>query len=147
MHARQIIETTSADTVNQYLRFGWKLLNQYAVEPSDGKPARVNFVLASFRGLEDTRQVITLEDVAEVNAHLQLGWRLIDKYVSQIGPADVRNESVQFVLAWMTDEPQRVPGMEDIRPAVHDPTMFDNLGDFSKLPPMSEEELSGDPRS
>lgn len=140
-HARQIIETTSLDTVNQYLRFGWKLVNQYALEPSEGKPARINFVLASFRGLEDTRQVITLEDTAEVNAHLHLGWRLIDKFVNQVGVDGTRHETVRFVLAWTTDEPPRTPGMGEARHALSDPTMFDDLGDFSKLPPIDEREL------
>jgi hypothetical protein len=137
--ARQIIETTSPDTVNQYLRFGWKLVNQYALEPREGIPARINFVLASFRALEDTRQVVTLEDTHEVNAHLKLGWRLIDKYVTQGSIDGPRHESVKFVLSWMTDEPPQVPGMDDIRPAVSDSTMFDDLGDFNKLPVMKEE--------
>jgi len=29
--ARRVMETTCPDTANQYLRFGWKLINQYVV--------------------------------------------------------------------------------------------------------------------
>jgi hypothetical protein len=104
-------------------------------------PARINFVLASFRSLEDTRQVIALEDAEAVNQHLKLGWRLIDKYVTQAHIEGPRHEAMRFVLAWMVDEPPQIPGMDDIRPAVADPTMFDDLGDFSKLPPMNEQEF------
>lgn len=139
--ARQIIETTNPETVNQYLRFGWKLVNQYTLEPRDGMPARINFVLASFRSLEDTRQVIALESTEQVNQHLQLGWRLIDKIVTQGNVEGPRHESIQFVLAWMIDEPPQTPGMDDIRQAVSDPAMFDDLGEFSQLAPVSEEEI------
>ena len=27
--ARQVLETTSQETANQYIRFGWKLINQH----------------------------------------------------------------------------------------------------------------------
>ncbi len=97
--ARRVMETTDPDTVNQYLRFGWKLINQYVVQSrSDALPV-VNYVLASVRTLEETKELVTLTDTDEVNAYLALGWRLLDKYVSgEIeGP---RHESLHFVLAW-----------------------------------------------
>ena len=132
--ARQIIETTSPDTVNQYLRFGWKLVNQYVLEPRDGSPARVNYILATFRAIEDTRQVVTLEDVDQLNQYLDLGWRLIDKIVVQSNLEGPRHEQIRFVITWCNNEPPKVPGMGDVHHRPVDPTMFDDLGDFSKLP-------------
>jgi hypothetical protein len=139
--ARQVVETTSSETVNQYLRFGWKLVNQCVLEPRDGLPARVNYILASFRALEDTRQLLTLSDVEQVNQHLELGWRLIDKTVTQSNLEGPRHEQIQFVLAWMSDEPPKIPGMGDVQYRAVDPMMFDDLGDFSELPPIDEKDL------
>jgi hypothetical protein len=139
--ARQVVETTSPETVNQYLRFGWKLVNQCVLEPRDGLPARVNYILASFRALEDTRQLVTLDDVQQVNQYLALGWRLIDKTVTQGNLEGPRHEQIQFVLAWTNDEPPRLPGMGDVQHRPVDPTIFDDLGDFSNLPPMDENEM------
>jgi hypothetical protein len=136
--ARRVVETTSPETVNQYLRFGWKLVNQHHVEARDGLPARTNYILASFRSLEDTRQVLTLEDAAAVNEYLQLGWRLIDKYVRQSSMEGPRDETLHFVLAWTGDEPPVLLGMTAATPALTDPSMFDSLGDFKNLPPIDD---------
>src|SRR5262245_60634675 len=94
--ARRIMETSSPETVNQYLRFGWKLVNQHVLEPRDGAPTRVNYVLASFRALEDTRQVITVDNADDANMYLGLGWRLIDKYVKQGDASGLRHETLHF---------------------------------------------------
>ena len=59
---RRVMETTSHETANQYLRFGWSLINQYVVEATADQPAAVTYVLASVRRLEDTRQLVTLTD-------------------------------------------------------------------------------------
>ncbi len=139
--ARKIVETTSPETVNQYLRFGWKLVNQHMLAPRDGLPARVNYVLASFRSLEDTRQVASVEDVNELNRYLEAGWRLIDKMVSQANLEGPRQEQIRFVLAWLNDEPPKLPGMGDVHYRAVDPTMFDDLGDFARTPPIDEREL------
>ena len=56
------METTSHDTANQYLSFGWSLINQYVVPATADSPATVKFVLASIRRLEDTRQVVVLTE-------------------------------------------------------------------------------------
>jgi hypothetical protein len=137
--ATQIVETLSTETANQYLRFGWKLVSQVTVEARDGRSAGVRYTLASFRTLEDTRQLVSLDSVAEANDYLQLGWRLIDKVVSQVGEGP-RNEEIKFVLAWFRDEPPILPGMERVEHRPVDPTMFDDLGDFSQLPILDEEE-------
>src|SRR5689334_9528552 len=106
---RRVMETNSADTANQYLRFGWSLINQYVIEATSDSPSTVKYVLASVRRLEDTRQVITLTDAEAVNAHLQLGWKLIDKYVLASSNPDVRDERLHFVLAWQTDDTPQTP--------------------------------------
>ncbi|HTU25184.1 MAG TPA: hypothetical protein VMF30_07290 [Pirellulales bacterium] len=110
--ARRVMETNDPLTVNQYLRFGWKLINQYVIPPrhSEALPV-VNYVLASIRTLEETKEVVTLTDPAEVNEFLSLGWRLIDKYVSGEveGP---RQERLHFVLAWQHEEAPIKPGSE-----------------------------------
>jgi len=142
--ATQIVETLSSETANQYLRFGWKLVSQVAVEARDGRPAGVRFTLASFRALEDTRQLASIDSVKEANEYLQLGWRLVDKVVSQGSFEGPRNENIVFILAWARDEPPILPGMEQAKHRPIDPTMFDDLGDFSQLPPLSAEELGGD---
>src|ERR1051325_1294786 len=96
--ARRVMETSSYETANQYLRFGWKLINQHVAEPTADSPTRMIYVLASVRSLEDTRELLCLSDVDEVNAHLQLGWRLIDRYVTAAEPGGQRHEEIQFVL-------------------------------------------------
>lgn len=107
---RRVMETTCPETANQYLRFGWTLINQYVIDATTDVPAVVKYVLASVRRLEDTRQVITLTDVAEVNERLALGWKLIDKHVRASSDPERRDEVLHFVLAWQTDEPPPRPG-------------------------------------
>ncbi len=95
--ARRVMETTDPHTVNQYLRFGWKLINQYVVQSrSDALPV-VNYVLASVRTLEETKELVTLTDTREVNEYLALGWRLFDKYVTGERSKDRgTNRSISF---------------------------------------------------
>jgi hypothetical protein len=104
------METTSQDTANQYLRFGWSLINQYVVEATADTPATVTYVLASIRRLEDTRQVLLLTDPELVNRHLELGWKLIDKFVTASSNPDRRDEILHYVVAWQTDDPPMHPG-------------------------------------
>jgi hypothetical protein len=106
---RRVMETTCADTANQYLRFGWKLINQYVTEATADAPSMVKYVLASVRSLEDTRQVITLTDPQLVNPHLELGWKLIDKYVSASADPQRRDETLYFILAWQSEDPPARP--------------------------------------
>src|SRR5436190_1174436 len=101
--ARRVMETTSVDTANQYLRFGWKLINQYVTPAAPGSPAIVNYVLASLRNLEDTKQIITLTDPDQVNEHLKEGWTLVEKYVTS-SSRNRREETAYFVLAWQNME-------------------------------------------
>ncbi len=119
---RRVMETTSHETANQYLRFGWSLINQYVVEATDNHPAMVKYVLASVRRLEDTRQVVTLTDPDEVNEHLAVGWKLIDKHVTASESADRRNETMHFVLAWQSDDPPAWPGSAPAVARDFDPT-------------------------
>jgi hypothetical protein len=107
---RRVMETTSHDTANQYLRFGWSLINQYVVEATADQPSAVKYVLASVRRLEDTRQVIALSDPDDVNEYLAVGWKLIDKHVTASKASDRRDETLHFVLAWQSDEPPARPG-------------------------------------
>lgn len=100
---RRVIETASFETANQYLRFGWKLLNQHVVEGTTGEPLRMNYVLASVRTLEDTRRLLELTDWTDVNRYLELGWKLIDQYVSGAEEPQRRQETVRFVLAWQDE--------------------------------------------
>jgi len=106
---RRVLETTSHDTANQYLRFGWNLINQYVLEATAERPAAVVYVLASVRRLEDTREIVMLTDVEDVNAHLKLGWKLIDRHVTASGTAERRDETIHFILAWQSDEPPGRP--------------------------------------
>jgi hypothetical protein len=106
---RRVMETACADTANQYLRFGWKLINQFVTEATADAPAAVKYVLASVRSLEDTRQVITVTDPALVNPYLELGWKLIDKYVTASGDSERRDETPHFVLAWQSEDPPPKP--------------------------------------
>jgi hypothetical protein len=108
--ARRVLETTCPETANQYLRFGWSLINQYVIEATADTPATIKYVLASVRRLDDTRQVITLTDPAQVNQYLELGWKLIDKHVSASSDPLRRDELLHFVLAWQSDEAPRRPG-------------------------------------
>lgn len=102
--ARRVMETTCPDTANQYLRFGWKLINQHVMEATADTPAMVKYVLASVRRLEDTRQVMTLTDPAAVNEYLELGWKLIDKHVTASTDPERRDETLHFIVAWQSDE-------------------------------------------
>jgi hypothetical protein len=108
--ARRVMETTSHETANQYLRFGWSLINQYVVEATADTPAMVKYVLASVRRLEDTRRLLTLTDADAVNEHLAVGWRLVDKYVTASPEPVRRDEALHFVLAWQSDEAPTYPG-------------------------------------
>jgi hypothetical protein len=108
--ARRVMETTSHETANQYLRFGWTLINQYVVEATADEPRMVKYVLASVRRIEDTRRLIQLTDPLEVNEHLALGWKLIDKFVTSSEPEDRRHETLQYVLAWQSEDPPARPG-------------------------------------
>jgi len=108
--ALRVMETTSHETANQYLRFGWSLINQYVVEATVDRPAAVTYVLASVRRLEDTRQLVTLTDGEEVNQYLRLGWKLIDRHVTSSDSPERRHETIHFVLAWQSDEPPQRPG-------------------------------------
>jgi len=107
---RRVMETTSADTANQYLRFGWCLINQYVVEATSDEPRMVKFVLASVRRLEDTREVVIVSEPDEVNEYLRIGWKLIDKHVAASESSDRRDECIRFVLAWQTDDAPLRPG-------------------------------------
>ena len=107
---RRVMETTCHETANQYLRFGWNLINQYVVEATADQPRVVKYVLASVRRLEDTRQIVTLSDPDEVNDHLRLGWKLIDKVATTSDASDRRHEMLHFVLAWQTDDVPPRPG-------------------------------------
>lgn len=107
---RRVMETTSQETANQYLRFGWRLINQYVVEATADSPATVTYVLASIRRLEDTRHVVPLTDPQQVNQYLELGWRLIDKFVTASTDPDRRDEILHYVIAWQTDDPPMWPG-------------------------------------
>ncbi len=118
--ARRVMETTCHETANQYLRFGWTLLNQYVIEGTPDTPAMIKYVLASVRRLEDTRYVITLTDAEAVNAHLDLGWKLIDKYVVGSPDPERRDERLHFILAWQTDDPPDAPGETQRRPRALD---------------------------
>jgi hypothetical protein len=105
-----VMETTSHETANQYLRFGWNLINQYVVEAKEGQPRMIRYVLASVRRLEDTQQLITLSEPDEVNDYLRVGWKLIDKHVTAADPDAMRHETMHFTLAWQRDEPPARPG-------------------------------------
>ncbi len=65
----------------------------------------VCYVLASVRRLEDTRQIVTLNDAEQVNRHLDAGWKLIDKYVTTEEAATQRHETLHYVLAWQSEDP------------------------------------------
>ena len=108
--ARRVMETTCQETANQYLRFGWRLINQYVVEATPDTPAAVKYVLASIQRLEDTRLVVPLSDPAIVNQYLELGWRLIDKYVTSSTEPGCRDERLHYIVAWQTDDPPMRPG-------------------------------------
>jgi hypothetical protein len=111
---RRVMETTDPDTVNQYLRFGWKLVNLHVAHARGDELPVVSYVLASVRTLEETKELVTLTEIGDVNQYLLLGWRLIDKYVtgSIEGP---RHESLHFVLAWQSEDPPIKPGSEAAR--------------------------------
>ncbi len=107
--ARRLMETTDAETVNQYLRFGWKLINQHVVEAAHDSPARVKYILASVRRIEETKELLTLDDTTKVNEHLALGWTLIDKFVTS-SAVESRHEAIHFIVAWQADGLPIKPG-------------------------------------
>lgn len=104
------METTSHETANQYLRFGWRLINHYVVDATADQPKMMKYVLASVSRLEDTREVAVVSDPAEVNEYLTLGWKLIDKRVAATPSSEGRDETLHFVLAWQTDDTPLRPG-------------------------------------
>jgi hypothetical protein len=112
--ARRLMETTDPETVNQYLRFGWKLINQHVVEATLDTPARVKYVLASVRRIEETKELLTLDDTAAVNEHLNLGWTLIDKYVTAVA-TETRHEAIHFIVAWQGEGVPVKPGSPEAR--------------------------------
>ena len=116
--ARRVIETDSADTANQYLRFGWKLINQYTVPATTESPPKVSYVLASMRSLEDTKHVVRETQWEMVNQYLDLGWKLIDKYVTAAQGGDVRDEVLYFILAWQREEKVVYLGEQPAEPPV-----------------------------
>lgn len=111
--AIRVMETTSFEVANQYIRFGWRMVNQHLIPATDDTPERMNYVLAYLHSLEDTRQLLTLGDTDAVNAHLKLGWRLIEKFVCQSG-GGAREESVRFVLAWQSEDPPQFPSDDPV---------------------------------
>ena len=110
--ARRVMETTSQEVANQYLRFGWNLINQYVVPATSDSPSTVKYVLASIRRLEDTRQVAVLTDAAAVNQYLDLGWKLIDKFTTSAGSDERPVETLNFVVAWQSEDPPQRPAPE-----------------------------------
>ena len=134
--ARRVMETTSPEVANQYLRFGWKLINHYAVPATSEIPAAVQYVLASIRTLEDTREIVTLEDPEAVNEHVRLGWKLIDKFVTNDVAAG-RHETLHFVLAWQVDFKSTRPGEEP--PAISLAEELSGDIQFDDLPPQGLE--------
>jgi len=108
--ARKVLETTSWETANEYLRFGWKLINQRLIPATPDQPEMVSYVLGSFRAITDTRQLVILEDVELVNQHLDLGWTLIDEYLTQASDTEHRHEAIHYVLAWQQDGVPINPG-------------------------------------
>jgi hypothetical protein len=120
--ARRVMETTCQETANQYLRFGWRLINQYVVDATPDTPAMMKYVLASIQRLEDTRSVATLTDPDALNQYLELGWRLIDKYVTASTDPARRDERLHYIVAWQTDDPPMRPGETSGYPCQLDPT-------------------------
>jgi len=114
--ARRLMETTDAETVNQYLRFGWKLINQHVVEATVDSPARVKYILASVRRIEETKELLTLDDTIAVNEHLTLGWTLIDKFVTAAA-TESRHEAIHFIVAWQGEGVPVMPGSPAARAA------------------------------
>lgn len=124
---RRVMETNCHETANQYLRFGWSLINQYVVEATESQPRTVKYVLASVRRLEDTKEVILLSDPDEVNDYLSVGWKLIDKHVTTLDSADRRHETLHFVLAWQSEETPARPGFSPEVPGSFEvPVEFDD---------------------
>ncbi|MEX2112425.1 MAG: hypothetical protein WD845_04525 [Pirellulales bacterium] len=125
--ARRVMETTCHETANQYLRFGWSLINQYVVEAADGQPRMLRYVLASVRRLEDTRQIIALSETDDVNEYLRVGWKLVDKHVSVSDADAVRNETMHFILAWQSEDPPVHPGASE-----EFSTSYESMQDFEE---------------
>jgi hypothetical protein len=117
--ARRVLETTSWETANEYMRFGWKLINQRLIPATPDQPEMVSYVLGSFRALSDTRELVTLEDVDLVNQYLSVGWKLIDEYLTQAIDSERRHETLHYVLAWQQDGLPLKPGQTSA-PAIVD---------------------------
>ena len=120
---RRILETTCPETANQYLRFGWTLINQCVVKATSDQPEMVKYVLVSARRLEDTRELITLTDSEAVNERLAFGWKLIDKYVTSHSDPLRRDETIHYVLAWQLDDPPPQPGAAPVAKREFDMTL------------------------
>jgi hypothetical protein len=116
--ARRLIETASYETANQYLRFGWKMVNQYVAAATADRPSEVRYVLASVRSLADVKDMVECSDAAGVNAYLAAGWQLIDKYLTSSEAPERRHETLHFVLAWQSEEPPVHPELPDTKTAV-----------------------------
>jgi hypothetical protein len=125
LDAQRIMETTSPDSANHYLRFGWKLLNQYRLPATEDSPERVRYVLAAVAGLGDTRRLLSLQTVDEVNAYLELGWRLVDKYVTTEPDVEGRHEAIHFIVAWQLEGDPPAPGTPIVRRIEQHVTQFD----------------------
>lgn len=109
---RRVMETTSHEEVNQYIRFGWKLLSQRVIPGTDESPPETRFVLASIQTLEDTRFLVHTSSWDEANEYLRCGWRLIEKFVTS-ADQEQRSETLHFVLAWQLDYEPTYPA--DVR--------------------------------
>jgi hypothetical protein len=59
--------------------------------------------------MEDTRHIIMLSAADQVNAHLRLGWKLIDRHVTSSESCAARHETIHFVLAWQTEDTPLYP--------------------------------------
>lgn len=116
---RRVMETASHEEVNQYIRFGWKLLSQRVIPGSDETPPETRFVLASIRTLEDTRFLARTSQWEEANEYLQCGWRLIEKFVTTADRDDQRYETLHFVLAWQLDYEPTYPADAKARAEQH----------------------------
>lgn len=132
---QRIMETTSPETANHYLRFGWKLINQYTVPATEDTPERVTYIMAAVSGLEDTRRILILSDGEEANDYLEIGWRLIEKFITSDQSVSHRQEKLHLVLAWQRDEVPALPGQTVRRQTEH-------VTEFS-----GEDEIPVDPAS
>jgi hypothetical protein len=94
------METFSPEEVNYYLRYGWRLLSEHVIPATEYEPPKTKFVMAYISTIEETKQIVKLTDLEQVNTYLQLGWKLIDKIVTSDHDEPRRSETIHFVLAW-----------------------------------------------